>query len=139
MDIAALYRIYLQHPHVATDTRKLTRGSLFFALKGSNFNGNQFAKQALEMGAAYAIIDEPIDSSDARLIQVNNALETLQQLAGFHRKQLKIPVLAITGSNGKTTTTRLIAHLLGADNKMVGFTTSDGVYLNNKIPKGNNN
>jgi UDP-N-acetylmuramoyl-tripeptide--D-alanyl-D-alanine ligase len=114
MDIAALYRIYLQHPHVATDTRKLTRGSLFFALKGSNFNGNQFAKQALEMGAAYAIIDEPIDSSDARLIQVNNALETLQQLAGFHRKQLKIPVLAITGSNGKTTTKELVSTVLSS-------------------------
>jgi UDP-N-acetylmuramoyl-tripeptide--D-alanyl-D-alanine ligase len=114
MDIAALYRIYLQHPHVATDTRKLTRGSLYFALKGSNFNGNQFAKQALEMGAAYAIIDEPIDSSDARLIQVNNALETLQQLAGFHRKQLKIPVLAITGSNGKTTTKELVSTVLSS-------------------------
>ena len=114
MDIAALYRIYLQHPHVATDTRKLTRGSLFFALKGSNFNGNQFAKQALEMGATYAIIDEPIDNSDARLIQVNNVLETLQQLAGFHRKQLKIPVLAITGSNGKTTTKELVSTVLSS-------------------------
>ena len=114
MEIAVLYRLYLQHPNVATDTRKLTKGSLYFALKGANFNGNHFAIQALEQGAAYAIIDEPIDSSDARLIQVNNVLETLQQLAGFHRKQLKIPVLAITGSNGKTTTKELVSTVLSS-------------------------
>ncbi|MFN5226327.1 MAG: UDP-N-acetylmuramoyl-tripeptide--D-alanyl-D-alanine ligase [Bacteroidota bacterium] len=114
MEIAVLYRLYLQHPNVATDTRKLTKGSLYFALKGANFNGNHFALQALEQGAAYAIIDEPIDSSDARLIQVNNVLETLQQLAGFHRKQLKIPVLAITGSNGKTTTKELVSTVLSS-------------------------
>ena len=99
MTIPALYELYLHHPSIQTDTRKLKEGDIFFALKGPNFNGNQFAEQALKTGAAYAIIDEPVDSNDARLILVDDVLQTLQALAGHHRQQFNIPFIAITGSN----------------------------------------
>lgn len=112
MTIEQLYRIYQQHPSVQTDTRLLKTGDLFFALKGPNFNGNLFAAQALQAGAAYAVIDEAPAVPDERLIPVNDVLDTLQQLAKFHRQQLNIPFLAITGSNGKTTTKELIHAVL---------------------------
>ena len=112
--IERLYEIYKQHPHIQTDTRKLKAGELFFALKGPNFNGNLFAQQALEVGASAVIIDEPIDINDERLFQTTDALVALQQLALHHRKQLNIPVLAITGSNGKTTTKELIHAVLSS-------------------------
>jgi UDP-N-acetylmuramoyl-tripeptide--D-alanyl-D-alanine ligase len=109
---AQLYSIFLNHPHIITDTRKLIKGGIFFALKGGNFNGNQFAIQALNGGAAYAVIDEDIQSDDERLLLVDDVLIALQDLATYHRTQTKIPVLAITGSNGKTTTKELIAAVL---------------------------
>jgi UDP-N-acetylmuramoyl-tripeptide--D-alanyl-D-alanine ligase len=109
---AELYSLFQNHPHVITDTRKLIKGGIFFALKGGNFNGNQFALQALNEGAAYAVIDEDIQINDDRLLMVDDVLKALQDLATYHRIQTKIPVLAITGSNGKTTTKELIAAVL---------------------------
>ena len=112
MEIATLYKLFLQHPSIQTDTRKLKKGDLFFALKGDNFNGNLFSKQALQLGAAYAIIDEAVDFEDDRLITTTDVLKTLQQLAKYHRQQFTIPFLAITGSNGKTTTKELVNEVL---------------------------
>ena len=117
MSIEQIYQIYLTHPSVQTDTRKLKSGDLFFALKGENFNGNQFAKQALESGASYAIIDEEKYREDNRFILVDDVLATLQQLALHHRKQFTIPFIAITGSNGKTTTKELILAALSVQFK----------------------
>ena len=110
-----LYQCYLEQGQlVSTDTRKLPAGCLFFALKGPNFNGNLFAQQALENGAAYAIVDEPLPTGadPARFILVKDGLQALQALANHHRKQFSIPVLGITGSNGKTTTKELVAKVL---------------------------
>ena len=107
-----LYPLFLSNPVICTDTRKLSKDCLFFALKGENFNGNLFAKQALEQGAGYAIIDEVQDSNDARLLMVPDVLKALQHLASYHRQQLNIPILAITGSNGKTTSKELTAAVL---------------------------
>lgn len=112
MQIQELYSIYLQHPSIQTDTRKLKPGDLYIALKGPHFNGNLFAQQALDAGAAYAIVDEPIDFIDFRLIQTVNTLQSLQNLAKYHRQQFTIPFLAITGSNGKTTTKELVSAVL---------------------------
>lgn len=112
MDIAALYELYLQHPGVQTDTRKLVAGNLFFALRGPSFNGNEFALAALDKGAAYAIIDDATYDTDERCILVADVLETLQALARHHRQQFSIPFIAITGSNGKTTTKELILAVL---------------------------
>lgn len=112
METTALYNIYKQYPSIQTDTRKLKRGDLFFALKGPNFNGNLFAKQALDAGAAYAVIDEQEFAIDDRYIVVSDVLTTLQQLANYHRRQLNIPFIAITGSNGKTTTKELVTAVL---------------------------
>lgn len=112
MNIAELYQIYLQHSIVQTDTRKLTDGCLFFALKGPNFNANTFAAQALSNGAAYAVVDEAEYATNDKCILVDDVLQTLQQLAKHHREQLNIPFLAITGSNGKTTTKELVNTVL---------------------------
>ena len=117
LTIPELYKIFLQFPSVQTDTRKLQQGDIFFALKGENFNGNLFALKALELGAAYAVTDEDVGASDKRLIQVKDALETLQQLAKFHREQFQTPFIAITGSNGKTTTRELIYTVLASHYK----------------------
>src|SRR6187551_1396137 len=114
MHIKELYSIFLQYPSIQTDTRKLKAGDLYFALKGPNFNGNLFAKQALEAGAAYAIIDAPVDFSDTRLIPTTDTLQLLQDLAKYHRQQFTIPFLAITGSNGKTTTKELVSEVLSS-------------------------
>lgn len=129
MTIPAIYQLYLQHPQVQTDTRKLMPGDLFFALKGPSFNGNQFARQALESGAAYAIIDEKEYYKDERTILVEDVLTCLQELAGYHRDQLSIPVLAITGSNGKTTTKELVHAVLSSRYRT--YTTEGN--LNNHI------
>lgn len=136
MTIAEIYQIYLQYPSIQTDTRKLRQGDLFFALKGPNFNGNRFAVQALEQGAAYAVIDEapaetatPTANYADRLILVEDALTTLQQLALHHRKQFDIPFIAITGSNGKTTTKELVYTVLAST--YVTYTTQGN--LNNHI------
>ena len=115
--IEDLYSIYTTHPSVVTDTRKLKSGDLYFALKGPNFNGNVFAIAALEAGAAYAIVDEAIEDSielHGRIIFVEDVLTTLQALAKYHRQQFNIPFIAITGSNGKTTTKELVYAVLAS-------------------------
>jgi UDP-N-acetylmuramoyl-tripeptide--D-alanyl-D-alanine ligase len=127
--IEDLYRLYLQYPSVCTDTRKVQKGDLFFALKGENFNGNLFAEKAIANGAAYAIIDESPEVPDERMILVENSLSTLQALAGHHRNQFSIPFIAITGSNGKTTTKELIHAVLSEKYKT--YTTEGN--LNNHI------
>jgi len=129
MTTEQLYQVYLQHPSIQTDTRKLKKGDLFFALKGPNFNGNLFAAQALEQGAAYAIVDEAPAKADDRILPVNDALETLQALALHHRRQFDIPFIAITGSNGKTTTKELIHAVLSSQYQV--YTTQGN--LNNHI------
>ncbi len=111
-DTDKLYELYLRYPSIQTDTRRLTKGDLFFALKGPTFNGNAFAQQALESGAAYAVIDDAAYATDERCLLVDDVLEALQALARHHRKQLNIPFIAITGSNGKTTTKELLAAVL---------------------------
>ena len=130
--IEALYSIYCAYPSVVTDTRKLKSGDVYFALKGPNFNGNVFAVAALEAGAAYAIVDEPIADSTAfqdRIIVVEDVLITLQQLAKYHRLQFDIPFIAITGSNGKTTTKELVYSVLASH--FITYTTQGN--LNNHI------
>lgn len=129
MTIEQLYRLFLQHPSVQTDTRQLKQGDLFFALKGPNFNANAFALQALQQGAAYAVIDEDINSEDERLIKTTDVLTTLQQLAKHHRQQFTIPFIAITGSNGKTTTKELVSAVLSS--QYITYTTKGN--LNNHI------
>ncbi|MEG1586215.1 MAG: UDP-N-acetylmuramoyl-tripeptide--D-alanyl-D-alanine ligase [Bacteroidales bacterium] len=110
--LETLYNLYLQHPVITTDTRNCPSGSIFFALKGDRFNGNEFAKQALESGSAYAVIDQPEYQTDERFLLVTDVLSTLQLLAAHHRKQLRIPVIGITGTNGKTTTKELTRAVL---------------------------
>jgi UDP-N-acetylmuramoyl-tripeptide--D-alanyl-D-alanine ligase len=130
--IEDLYSIYAAHPSVVTDTRKLQQGDLYFALKGPNFNGNAFAIASLEAGASYAIVDEAIDDSAAyqdRIILVDDVLTTLQALAKYHRQQFDIPFIAITGSNGKTTTKELVYVVLASHFKT--YTTQGN--LNNHI------
>lgn len=114
MTIAALYKIFLDHSTICTDTRKIEAGCLFFALRGAKFDGNQFALQAIEQGATYAIIDDETLAKHEQLILVSDVLTTLQQLANHHRRQFEIPVIGITGSNGKTTTKELISAVLGS-------------------------
>ena len=113
MSVEELYEIYKMHPDVCTDSRAIRKGCIFFALKGGNFNGNSFAEQALGSGASYAVIDEDTRLKDERLIRVDNVLESLQRLANYHRRQLHCPVIAVTGSNGKTTSKELISRVLG--------------------------
>lgn len=129
MQIEELYRLYLRFPSVQTDTRKLKKGDLFFALKGPNFNGNKFAHQALEAGAAYAIVDEQSAATGDQMLLTDDALTTLQALAGYHRQQFSIPFIGITGSNGKTTTKELIHNVLSTTYKT--YTTQGN--LNNHI------
>ena len=114
MTIKQLYQLYLQNPSVETDTRKLKKGDIFFALSGPNFNGNRFALPALDAGAAYAIVNENVAEGNDKIIQVEDVLSTLQELAKYHRQQFNIPVIAITGSNGKTTTKELVNAVLAA-------------------------
>ena len=130
--IAFLYEIFKKSSSVQTDTRKLKLGDIYFALKGPNFNGNLFALAALEAGASFAVVDEAIPNSEAiddRILQVRDVLTTLQDLAKHHRQQFNIPFIAITGSNGKTTTKELIAAVLSAHFKT--YTTVGN--LNNHI------
>jgi UDP-N-acetylmuramoyl-tripeptide--D-alanyl-D-alanine ligase len=129
LSIQELYDIYSSHPSIQTDTRKLKAGDIFFALKGEKFNGNAFALQALEAGASYAVVDEGVGTRDEGLIHVEDVLSTLQQLAKFHREKFSIPFIAITGSNGKTTTKELIHAVLASQFKT--YTTQGN--LNNHI------
>lgn len=107
-----LYLLYQQHPVISTDTRKIANNSLFFALKGDKFDANVFAKQAIEAGAAYAVIDNPEYKLGDRYLLVDDVLTSLQDLARHHRRQLNIPVIGLTGTNGKTTTKELINTVL---------------------------
>ncbi|MDP5044884.1 MAG: Mur ligase family protein, partial [Leeuwenhoekiella sp.] len=120
MEINDIHSLFLESKGVTTDTRKIKRDTIFFALKGDNFNGNTYAVEALEHGASYAIIDDKdFASDDSRIILVADALKTLQDLAHIHRKHLDIPILALTGSNGKTTTKELINSVLSKKFKTV--------------------
>jgi UDP-N-acetylmuramoyl-tripeptide--D-alanyl-D-alanine ligase len=116
-NIQKLYDIYLNHPIICTDTRAIQQGSLFFALKGDKFDANTFALNALEAGAVYAIVDDAAFATVDRCILVEDVLSTLQELARHHRSQLSIPVIGLTGSNGKTTTKELINAVLATKYK----------------------
>jgi UDP-N-acetylmuramoyl-tripeptide--D-alanyl-D-alanine ligase len=144
MSISEIYDIYVQYPSVVTDTRKLKDGDFFFALKGPNFNANTFAFKAIEAGAAYCVVDEPLNTiagyyegnneaqknaALSKMIVVDDVLSTLQALAGHHRSTFDIPFIAITGSNGKTTTKELVYAVLASHFKT--YTTQGN--LNNHI------
>jgi len=119
MKIKQLHSLFLKCNSVNTDTRKIQKGDMYFALKGETFNGNLFAEEALRKGAQYAIIDEKEFHNSAQTILVENVLETLQKLASYHRTYLNLPIIAITGSNGKTTTKELINAALSKKYKTV--------------------
>ncbi len=132
--LSFLYEAYLKSSGVVTDSRSCPSGSIFFALKGDRFDGNRFAESALQNGCAYAVVDDPSvlpqeESDDERYLLVDNVLSALQQLARHHREQLKTPMLAITGTNGKTTTKELTAAVLSKKYKLL-YTEGN---LNNHI------
>lgn len=129
MNTEQLYKVYQQHSEICTDNRKVTNSCLFFALKGEHFDGNKFALNAIENGAAFAVIDNPQYAIDERFIFVEIVLEALQDLARYHRKQLNIPFIGITGTNGKTTTKELVWSVLSQ--KFNAFATQGN--LNNHI------
>ncbi len=124
-----IYKVFKKHPSISTDSRKIEKGCIFFALKGETFNGNKFAESAIKQGASYAIIDEKEYQVSDKMILVDNVLKSLQELANHHRKQLATPVLAITGTNGKTTTKELTSAVL-SQKFNVSFTEGN---LNNHI------
>lgn len=129
MDIQSIYQIFKQSAGVCTDSRNITPNCLFFCLKGENFNGHSFAEEALKKGANFVIIDEKEYQKLPRTILVEDALSTLQTLANFHRKELALPIIAITGSNGKTTSKELIYSILRT--KFITYATQGN--LNNHI------
>ena len=129
MDSEYLYTLYKKHPIICTDTRHIIKGSIFFALKGKNFNGNLFAKNAIELGCSFAVIDEKKFAVNKSYILVEDVLNSLQKLAELHRKKLSIPVIGITGSNGKTTSKELIASVLNRKYR-ISYTKGN---LNNHI------
>ncbi len=118
MNIQELYQIYLSHSVISTDTRACIPGSIFFCLKGESFDGNKFALQALELGAAFVVADD-LSIVNPKIIIVDDALKTLQELAHYHRLQLDIPIVGITGTNGKTTTKELVNAVLKTKYKVV--------------------
>lgn len=121
MLINQLHKLFLQHPVVTTDSRVCPQDAIFFALKGDNFNGNQFAEAAIEKGCAYAVVDEWDEQKEIpqHIVLVDDVLRTLQELANYHRRQFKMPVIAITGTNGKTTTKELVAAVLSKEFKVI--------------------
>ena len=119
MEIKDLYQLFLRSAGVNTDTRTIRENQLFVALKGENFDGNAFALQALEAGACYAVVNESVAAEDPRLVKVSDTLATLQALAAFHRQQLQIPLIGLSGTNGKTTTKELIRTVLSAKYRVV--------------------
>ncbi len=112
MVIEELYKIFIKNPHISIDSREDQNNGIFFALKGENFNGNHFAKNAIENGAAYAVVDKAAFCENENFILVEDVLKTLQKLAKYHRDKINIPLIGITGSNGKTTTKELISTVL---------------------------
>ena len=126
MKISDIYKKFLEFPNISTDSRAIKKNSLFFALKGKNFNGNEYAKEALKKGAKFAIIDDVKHKLDENYLLVNDVLKTLQDLASFHRDHIEIPIIGITGSNGKTTSKELITSCLSSE-------------LNTAYTKGNYN
>lgn len=112
MEISALYELYRKHPVISTDSRKISKGCIYFALKGESFDGNAFALDSLEKGAAFAVVDDASLPDIEGIIKVQNGLKTLQDLSSYHRHQFEIPVIGITGSNGKTTTKELMHSVL---------------------------
>lgn len=129
MTVENLYGLFLQHPEISTDSRQIPEGALFFGLKGDHFNGNEFAGIALDKGASFVIIDDSRYYLDNRCILVKNVLTSLQQLANHHRNRFRIPVIAITGTNGKTTTKELIDAVLSKKYQTLATTGN----LNNHI------
>ena len=129
MSIEAIYELFRQYPQITTDTRNCRPGSIFVALKGEHFDGNTFVEQALENGCAFAITDASGSPENPRIIKVDNALQTLQDLARHHRRQFNIPIIGITGTNGKTTTKELVASVLSSTYHVL-FTQGN---LNNHI------
>ena len=129
MNISDLHSIFKRYPFICTDTRRITKGSIFFALKGEKFNGNKFAEKAINEGCAYAIVDEEGLYENDKIILVENALVCLQKLAKYHREKLYIPIIGITGTNGKTTSKELIQAVLKSE--MNCFATKGN--LNNHI------
>lgn len=121
MEISELYQLYLQHPQITTDSRDCPAGSIFFALKGASFDGNKFAEMALEKGCSFAVIDEQeyAKEGDSRFILVKDVLTTFKELAREHRRHFDIPVIGITGTNGKTTTKELVAAVLAEKYKVM--------------------
>src|ERR1035437_2002727 len=129
MTVENLYSLFLQHPEISIDSRQIAKGALFFGLKGNHFDGNEFAGYALDKGASFAIIDDSRYRLDNRCILMENVLSSLQQLANYHRNQFRIPVLAITGTNGKTTTKEIIHAVLSKKYQTLATTGN----LNNHI------
>lgn len=129
MELENLYALYRQYPCVCTDTRQIRKDALFFCLKGENFDGNTFAAEALEQGAAYVVVDNPQYVLNERCLLVEDVLHTLQQLAHFHRRQLSVPIIGVTGTNGKTTTKELLTAVLSRKYRV----TSTQGNLNNHI------
>lgn len=129
MTTAQIHQLFLTHSTVSTDTRTITKGCIFFALKGDNFNGNKYAAEALEKGAAYAIIDEKEYTTTNQIILVEDVLQTLQQLGNYHRKYCNAKVIGLTGSNGKTTTKELIKAVIQKKHKTIATVGN----LNNHI------
>ncbi|MDE5544912.1 MAG: UDP-N-acetylmuramoyl-tripeptide--D-alanyl-D-alanine ligase, partial [Bacteroidales bacterium] len=113
-----VYELYRKHRTVCTDTRKIVPGSIFFALKGDNFDANAFAAEALEKGCAMAVVDNPKYAKGEGCILVDDVLKTLQQIAVIHRRKSMIPFIGITGTNGKTTTKELVKSVLGVRHKV---------------------
>ena len=110
--ISDLYDLFRRHPRISTDTRRIEPGSIFFALRGASFDGNRFVREALDRGAAYAVADDPSAADGGRVLLVGDTLRALQALAREHRRALGIPILAVAGSNGKTTTKELVSRVL---------------------------